>query len=381
MERRKPDSNPLGVVGFRNLGNTCYLNATLQCLLTIEPFNEWITSLCNQTNQLSLVNGKSMAKSLACLMESIWSDSYDEKYLIDLRQLLGMLCEEYKNRTEQDAQEVMLFIINRLDHEFSGEQNSSFDSNNDLDLNKVRQTFAGLQKTRVLCPNVDCGAKNSLPLPVHKNKSKRFKNIFSFNKSNKNKSAAAMPPDVMKDDSDNSNPDYIFYCLSLTLPNDFYADPESTDAPIPQELAITFIPIENYSFSCNPPENLTVTLNPKDTIHKAYELVNDQIKGRYPSADTVIVQATSWGFGTIFLNSQELASHLFAEPDSDASYFQSVANGASQMQPNLDVPYPKGSILSSSALFALQIPEKIPDLTSFLNGSSANHAPVKPLPG
>ncbi|KAJ1619125.1 hypothetical protein T492DRAFT_848794 [Pavlovales sp. CCMP2436] len=67
-----------GVVGLSNLGNTCYMNASLQCLAHTEALASYFTegpwkSELNPNNPIG--SGGKIATEYASLMERMWADS------------------------------------------------------------------------------------------------------------------------------------------------------------------------------------------------------------------------------------------------------------------------------------------------------------------
>ncbi|KAL5105531.1 Ubiquitin carboxyl-terminal hydrolase 31 [Taenia crassiceps] len=103
--------------GLTNLGNTCYINATLQCLLTIQPLVDWLISrperYCHQNPKSE---GPLLTPILSKLVVAIFRKDYSSE-LKEFRRVIGELVKDFKEPREQDAQEFLLFLLNRLHDE------------------------------------------------------------------------------------------------------------------------------------------------------------------------------------------------------------------------------------------------------------------------
>ncbi|KAL4692941.1 hypothetical protein H8959_016751 [Pygathrix nigripes] len=101
-----------GVTGLRNLGNTCYMNAILQCLCSISPLVEYflsgkyITALQNDCSKV--------ATAFAYLMTDMWLGDSDCVSPEIFRSALGNLYPAFTKKTQQDAQEFLIFVLNEL---------------------------------------------------------------------------------------------------------------------------------------------------------------------------------------------------------------------------------------------------------------------------
>nr|XP_028706742.1 inactive ubiquitin carboxyl-terminal hydrolase 50 isoform X3 [Macaca mulatta] len=101
-----------GVTGLRNLGNTCYMNAILQCLCSISPLVEYflsgkyITALQNDCSEV--------ATAFAYLMTDMWLGDSDCVSPEIFRSALGNLYPAFTKKTQQDAQEFLIYVLNEL---------------------------------------------------------------------------------------------------------------------------------------------------------------------------------------------------------------------------------------------------------------------------
>ena len=75
--------------GLQNLGNTCYINATLQCLLTIKPLVDWlIDSPDSQFRQLPENGTPTLTSVLSKLVVAIFRQEYNSE-LVEFRRVIG----------------------------------------------------------------------------------------------------------------------------------------------------------------------------------------------------------------------------------------------------------------------------------------------------
>ena len=59
--------------GFNNLGNTCYLNSTLQCLAYIPPFCQSLLTLSSSRNAQETTRGPSQGKKITLMLKNLFT--------------------------------------------------------------------------------------------------------------------------------------------------------------------------------------------------------------------------------------------------------------------------------------------------------------------
>ncbi|ODV88872.1 hypothetical protein CANCADRAFT_32326 [Tortispora caseinolytica NRRL Y-17796] len=110
-------SRPLALVGLQNLGNTCYLNSMVQCLVGCTPladaflkdsYREYI----NPNNKMGTKGA--VARAFADLTRELYvtrSSYINPKYF---KSTIGLFGSDFSGYEQQDAQEFLMFILDGL---------------------------------------------------------------------------------------------------------------------------------------------------------------------------------------------------------------------------------------------------------------------------
>uniref|UniRef100_A0A672GIM4 Ubiquitin carboxyl-terminal hydrolase n=1 Tax=Salarias fasciatus TaxID=181472 RepID=A0A672GIM4_SALFA len=112
-ENKKPScssaerlQNRPGVCGLDNSGNSCYLNAVLQCLCSTVPLVE---HLLHQDTRRELCR---VAEVFVRLLEQMWLGRSSSCAPVEARSVLCSILPQFNNYSQQDAQELLLFLLN-----------------------------------------------------------------------------------------------------------------------------------------------------------------------------------------------------------------------------------------------------------------------------
>lgn len=111
------------VIGLRNHGNTCFINAILQCLnhtdLLAEYFvtNQYQTDL-KRKNRLGVrkfggTKGE-ITEQLAGLLKALWSSQYEPEMTYKLKSVIDKYGTQYRGAAQHDAQEFLLWLLDKV---------------------------------------------------------------------------------------------------------------------------------------------------------------------------------------------------------------------------------------------------------------------------
>ncbi|XP_070394714.1 ubiquitin carboxyl-terminal hydrolase 15-like isoform X6 [Dermacentor albipictus] len=191
--------NTPGLCGLGNLGNTCFMNAALQCMSNTPPLTEYFTtdrylSELNDSNPLGM-RGE-IAKSYADLVKVMWSGNCSSVIPRPFKMAVGRFAPQFSGFQQQDCQELMAFLLDGLHEDLNRVINKPYIELKDNDGRPdevvaheawqnylmrnnsiIVDIFHGLLKSTLVCP--DCHKLSvtfdpfcylSLPLPYKKEK-------------------------------------------------------------------------------------------------------------------------------------------------------------------------------------------------------------------
>eukprot|EP00063_Salmo_salar_P063835 XP_014038670.1 PREDICTED: putative ubiquitin carboxyl-terminal hydrolase 50 [Salmo salar] len=109
---KREDRRLVGVCGLANSGNSCYMNAVLQCLFSTVPLVEHLLS-SHKRSQLAKHNSP-VAGVFVQLLQEVWQGQGGTTSPGEVRALVSSLHPQFNNQSQQDAQELLLLLLNAL---------------------------------------------------------------------------------------------------------------------------------------------------------------------------------------------------------------------------------------------------------------------------
>ena len=114
--------NKIHANGLQNIGATCYMNATLQCLAHVEDFTKYL--LQNKANIKKDKYGKKLSNAFVEVLENIWENNIITYYAPNnFKNLISEMNPLFAGIQANDSKDLVLFILETMHNELNAAKN------------------------------------------------------------------------------------------------------------------------------------------------------------------------------------------------------------------------------------------------------------------
>lgn len=105
-----------GVCGLKNLGNTCFMNAVLQCLSNTEKLtryllqDEWVENI----NPIMTKSGGRLIIEYHQLLNEMWCKEQEFCSPDQIKKTIGRVNKQFTGYSQHDAQEFLSYFLDTL---------------------------------------------------------------------------------------------------------------------------------------------------------------------------------------------------------------------------------------------------------------------------
>uniref|UniRef100_A0A7S1FB39 Ubiquitin carboxyl-terminal hydrolase n=1 Tax=Noctiluca scintillans TaxID=2966 RepID=A0A7S1FB39_NOCSC len=167
-----------GAVGLRNLGNTCFMNSSLQCLSNVPELRDFFVSDKYKPlmNPGAFKTKGKLAESFSKLLSQMWGESTIEVAPRNFKWQIGQFAEQFAGYGQQDSMEFVEYLLDGLKEDVNKVREKPYveikeaDGREDVVVAEERKIayqmrnnsfiddlFMGLFKSTVTCPSSTCG--------------------------------------------------------------------------------------------------------------------------------------------------------------------------------------------------------------------------------
>ncbi|CAF1109146.1 unnamed protein product, partial [Brachionus calyciflorus] len=123
-EQILPNHKP-GTKGLKNIGNTCFMNSTLQCLSNVPEFKNFF--MIGDLSRIVENYENSLTSQMCQLLKEIWSNNNLVADTHNLKKVLSLFKNKYEGSDQHDSHEFLIYLLEILHEELRDKSLNSSD--------------------------------------------------------------------------------------------------------------------------------------------------------------------------------------------------------------------------------------------------------------
>uniref|UniRef100_A0A8K9XP23 ubiquitinyl hydrolase 1 n=1 Tax=Oncorhynchus mykiss TaxID=8022 RepID=A0A8K9XP23_ONCMY len=173
------DKTP-GVLGLKNHGNTCFMNAVVQCLSNTDLLAEYL-GLEQYKSDLGEVTTQ-----LASLVRALWTLEYTPQLSVEFKSIVSKYGSQFRGNSQHDALEFLLWLLDRVHEDESPVSGPAAAHQPGTRHSFVQDHFQAQYRSSLTCPHClkqsntfDPFLCISLPIPLRQTRCMSVTLVFS----------------------------------------------------------------------------------------------------------------------------------------------------------------------------------------------------------